>query len=79
MSRQSRHEGMQVRFNQEGCFIKDKDQLIAHARREGHIFILDVTEVNTTMYAKGLKAESDIELRHKRGCAQISTIYFETS
>ena len=30
------------------------------------MFILDATEVNTAMYAKGLKAESDIELWHKR-------------
>ena len=30
------------------------------------MFILDATEVNTTMYANGLKAESDIELWHKR-------------
>ena len=59
-------QGMQVRFNQEGCFIEDKGQLIAHARREGRMFILDATEVNTAMYAKGLKAESDIELWHKR-------------
>ena len=28
--------------------------------------MLDVTGVNTTMYAKGLKAEFDIELWHKR-------------
>ena len=55
-------QGMQVRFNQEGCFIEDKGQLIAHARREGCMFILDATEVNTAMYAKELKAESDIEL-----------------
>jgi transposase InsO family protein len=59
-------QGLQVRFNQEGCFIEDKGQLIAHARREGRMFILDATEVNTAMYAKGLKAESDIELWHKR-------------
>ena len=58
-------QGMEVRFNQEGCFIKDKGQLIAHARREGCMFMLDVTEVNTTMYAKGLKAKSNIELWHK--------------
>ena len=30
------------------------------------MFILDATEVNTPMYAKGLKAKSDIELWHKR-------------
>ena len=30
------------------------------------MFILDATEVNTAMYAKGLNAESDIELWHKR-------------
>ena len=58
-------QGMQVRFNQDGFFIEDKGQLIAHARREGHMFILDAIEVNTTMYAKGLKAKSNIELWHK--------------
>ena len=39
---------------------------IAHARRECRMFILDATEVNTTMYANILKAESDIELWHNR-------------
>ena len=32
-------QGMQVRFNQEGCFIEDKGQLISHAGREGRMFV----------------------------------------
>ena len=42
-------QGMQVRFNQEGCFIEDKGQLIAHARREGHMFILVEISSSTSL------------------------------
>ena len=42
-------------------------QLIAHARRERCMFIINTTEVNTAMHAMGFKAKSDIELWHKEG------------
>ena len=60
-------QGMQVQFKQEGhhCFIKAKGRFLVRARREGCMFILNLTEVNTMMYTKGLKAEFDIELWHK--------------
>mgnify|MGYP006973871167 CR=1 FL=1 len=34
-------QGMQVRFNQDGCFIKKEGRIIAPGRREGRMFILD--------------------------------------
>ena len=57
---------MQVQFNQEGCFIEDKGQLIARGYREGRTFILNTSEVKSAMYAKGLKIESNIDLWHQR-------------
>ena len=40
--------------------------IVTCGQREGRMFTLDATEVNTTMYGKGLKHESDIELWHKQ-------------
>ena len=59
-------QGMQVRFNNDGCFIERGDQVVAHGRREGRMFILASTEVKSAMFAKGLKVESDLNLWHKR-------------
>ena len=59
-------QGMQVRFNNEGCFIEKDGRLIAKGRRDGRLFILDSNEVKSAMYAKGLKTETNIELWHKR-------------
>ena len=59
-------QGMQVRFNQGGCFIEKEGRLIARGRREGRMFILQSNEVKSAMFAKGLKADTDIELWHKR-------------
>ena len=58
-------QGMQVRFNDEGCFIKKEGRLIVHGRREGRMFILESSEVNSAMYAKGLKVETGLKLFHK--------------
>ena len=35
-------------------------------RRDARMFILDTNDVGTTMFAKGQKVESDIDLWHKR-------------
>ena len=59
-------QGMQVRFNNEGCFIEKDGRLIAKGRRDGRLFILDSNEVKSAMYAKGLETETSIELWHKR-------------
>ena len=33
-------QGMQVRFNNEGCFIEKESQLVVHGRKKGRMFIL---------------------------------------
>ena len=57
---------MQVRFNNEGCFIERGDQVVAHRRREGRMFILASTEVKSAMFGKGHKVESYLNVWHKR-------------
>ena len=57
---------MQVRFDQRGYFIEKEGRIIAHGRREGRMFILDSHEMKSAMFAKSTKADSDIELWHKR-------------
>ena len=59
-------QGMQVRFNNGGCFIEKDGRLIARGRRECRMFILDLNEVISAMYDKGLKTETNIELCPKR-------------
>ena len=55
-------EGIQVQFNRGGCFIEDGDRVIAHRRREGRMFILETNSVDTAIYAKGKKVETNIDL-----------------
>ena len=57
---------MQVRFNNDGCFIERIDQNVVHGHREGRMFIVASNEVKSAMFAKGLKVESDLNLWHKR-------------
>ena len=59
-------QGMQVQFNQEGSFIGKEGRIIVRGRREGMMFILDSHEIKSAMFAKSTKADSDIELWHKR-------------
>ena len=59
-------QGMQVLFTHLGCFIEEEGQLIAQGRRDGRMFILDINDVGTSMFAKGQKVESDINLWHKQ-------------
>ena len=59
-------QGMQVRFNNNKCFIEKDGRVIAKGRRDGRLFILDSNEVKPAMYAEGLKTETNIELWHKR-------------
>ena len=57
---------MQVRFNNDRCFIEKDGRVIAKGRRDGRLFILDSNEVKSAKYAEGLKTETNIELWHKR-------------
>ena len=72
MSRQSKRIWSQLakllskECKYDSTFFEDKGQFRVHTRREGRMLILDATEVNTAMYSKELKAESDIELWRKR-------------
>ena len=59
-------QGMQVPFNHGGCFIEKEGRLIARGWQEGQMFILHSHEMKSTMFAKGHKADSNIELWHKR-------------
>ena len=59
-------QGMEVRFTHLRCFIEEECREIAQGRRDGRMFILDCTDGGTAMFTKGQKAESDIDLWHKR-------------
>ena len=59
-------QGIQDRFNDGGCFIEKDGQLIAHDQTEGRMFILDSHDMKSAMYAKDQRANTDIELWHKR-------------
>ena len=55
-----------ARFNNDGCFIERGDQVVAHGRREGCMFVLESNEVKLAMFANGLRLETDLNLWHKR-------------
>ena len=57
---------MQVRFTHLGCFIEEEGRVIAQGRRDGRMVILDYSDGSTTMFAKGQKVESDIDLWDKQ-------------
>ena len=59
-------QGMEVRFDQEECFIEKEGQIIARGRREGRMFILNSHKMKSAMFAKSTKVDSDIEVWHKR-------------
>ena len=46
-------QGMKVRFTHLGCFIEEEGQNITQGRKEGRMFILDINDVGTTLFAKG--------------------------
>jgi hypothetical protein len=60
--------GMEVRFTHLSAFIEKEGRIIARGCRDGRMFILDRTDdgPDTALFAKGQKAESDIDLWHKR-------------
>ena len=71
-------QGMQVRFDQDGCFIEKEDRIIARGRREGRIssfrmFILDSHKMKSAMFAKSTKVDSDIGCGTSELATSIST------
>ena len=42
--------------------MEEEGKVIVQGRLEGRMFILETNEVGTTMFAKGQKVESDIDL-----------------
>jgi hypothetical protein len=61
-------QGMEVQFTHLDAFIEDEGRIIARGCRDERMFILDRTDdgPDTALFAKGQKAESDIDLWHKR-------------
>ena len=64
-------QGLQVRFNQDGCFVEDfenKCKLVAKGKRSGRMFTLDVNvpEVKSAMFARGAGVVVDVDIWHKR-------------
>ena len=64
-------QGLQVRFNLDGCFVEDlknKCRLVAKGKRQGRMFMLDVEipEVKAAMFANGSAVVADINIWHKR-------------
>ena len=55
-------QGMEVRFTHLGSFIEEEGRVIAQGRKDGRMFILDSIDGGTAMFAKGQKAELDIDL-----------------
>ena len=60
-------QGLQVRFNLDGCFVEDlKNEccLVAKANRNGKMFTLDadILEVETAMFTHGRGVIVDIEI-----------------
>ena len=55
-------QGMQVLVNDGGCFIEKEGPVIARGWNEGQMFVLDSREMKSAMYAKGHRANTDMEL-----------------
>ena len=60
-------QGLQVRFNPDGCFVEDfndKCRLVAKGKRSGRMFSLDVNmpEVKAAMFAHGSGVVADIDI-----------------
>jgi hypothetical protein len=61
-------QGMKVRFTHLEALIEEEGRIIAQWHRYGRMFTLDRTHdvPDTALFAKGQKAESDIDLWHKQ-------------
>ena len=64
-------QGLQVKFNTDGCFVEDfnnKNRLIAKGKRMGRMFTLDVDipEIKAAMFAHGTEVVAYTDIWHKR-------------
>jgi hypothetical protein len=64
-------QGLQVRFNLDGCYVKDfkdKCRLVVKGKRVGRMFTLDVSmlEVAPAMFAQGAGVVANMDIWHKR-------------
>jgi hypothetical protein len=64
-------QGLQVRFNLDGCYVKDfkdKCRLVVKGKRVGIMFTLDVSmlEVAPAMFAQGAGVVANMDIWHKR-------------
>jgi hypothetical protein len=64
-------QGLQVRFNLNGCYVedfKDKCRLVTKGKRVGIMFTLDVnmSEVEVAMFAQGAGVVADMDIWPKR-------------
>ena len=64
-------QGLQVRFNPNGCFVEDFKngcKLVTKGKRVGRMFTLDVNmpEVKAAMFAQGAGVVADVDMWHKR-------------
>ena len=61
-------QGLQVRFNENGCFVedfKDKCRLVAKANRVGRMFTLNVNMPKAKMATHGGEVIADVDIWHK--------------
>ena len=64
-------QGLQVRFNPNGCFVEDFKngyKLVTKGKHVGRMFTLDVNmpEVKAAMFAQGAGVVADVDMWHKR-------------
>ena len=64
-------QGLQVRFNEHGCFVEDfrnKCRFVAKGNKNGRMFTLNVNmpKAGTAMYAQGARVIADVDMWHKR-------------
>ena len=59
------YQGIQVWFTHLKFYIEEEGQIIVQGRREGRMFNLDTNDVDITLFVKGEKVNSDIDLWHK--------------
>ena len=64
-------QGLQVRFNEHGCFVKDfrnKCRLVAKGNKNGRMFTLNVNmpKAGMAMYAQGARVIADVDMWHKQ-------------
>ena len=67
-------QGMQVRFNNNGCFIEKHGRVIAKGRRDGLLFILNSTYPTKGTHKLGKKTEAIEEPSQEGGASTPSKV-----